>query len=168
MVALKARLFYQFGDESEFMQTNEYRDMIEKIARSEDSVMGYFVRVCQELGFRVDDPDEEEMIDYHRDLTGVEPGEVEVQTIRRLIGVEPVPDDSDAIWILAHIGEYDLYEVGNSEMLDGILDVAERSFYSYAQGGEYSYITLKIFDIESLRAQVGFNPIGIINRWGNP
>ena len=92
---------------------------------------------------------------------------MDVQTIRRLIGVEPVPDDSAAIWILANIAEYDLYDVGKSEMLDSILDVAERSFYRFTQGG-VGNIALSIFDIESLRAQVGFNPLGIINRWRNP
>ena len=50
MVALEARLFYQFGEELEFMYSNDYRDMIEKIARSEDSVIGYFDRVCRQPG----------------------------------------------------------------------------------------------------------------------
>ncbi len=167
MVALEARLFYQFGEELEFMYSNEYRDMIEKIARSEDSVIGYFDRVCRQLGFLDEDYDEEEIIDFQRDIYGVEPNKVDVQTIRRLIGVEPVPDDSAAIWILANIAEYDLYDVGKSEMLDSILDVAERSFYRFTQGG-VGNIALSIFDIESLRAQVGFNPLGIINRWRNP
>ena len=169
MVALEARLFYRFGEESEFMQTNEYRDMIEKIARSEDSVIGYFDRICRQLGFRdLATEDEDYVLDLYRDSLGAEPGSVQITVLRRLIGTESVSDDSAAIWILTVLGDYDVFETGAYEMLNGILDVAEMSFYSFAQGGEYSYITLKIFDIESLRAQVGFNPIGIINRWGNP
>ena len=165
MVALLARSFYQFGEEWEFMSSNEYRDMIEKIARSEDSVIGYFDRVCQELGFRDGDLEEEDLIDYYRDINGIEPDAVAIQTIFRLTGSEAVPDDSAAIWILANIGQYDLLEMGSSEMLDNILDAAEKTFYRFAQGGEYSNLTLTLFDIESLREQVGHDPIRfIINR----
>ena len=165
MVALLARSFYQFGEEWEFMSSNEYRDMIEKIARSEDSVIGYFDRVCQELGFRDGDLEEEDLINFYRDINGTEPDAVVMQTIRRLIGSEAVPDDSAAIWILANLGQYDLFEAGASEMLDSILDVAERTFYRFAQGGKYSNLVLTLFDIESLREQVGHDPIRfIINR----
>jgi hypothetical protein len=165
MVALKARSFYQFGEEWEFMGDNEYRDMIEKIARSEDNVIGYFDRVCELLGFRNSGYTDEDLIDFYRDINGIEPDAVAIQTIFRLTGSEAVPDDSAAIWILANIGQYDLLEMGSSEMLDNILDAAERTFYRFAQGGEYSNLTLTLFDIESLREQVGHDPIRfIINR----
>jgi hypothetical protein len=165
MVALEARSFYHFGEEWEFMGTNEYRDMIERIARSEDSVIGYFDRVCQELGYRDGDLEEEDVIDYSEEINGTEPDSVNLQTVRRLTGLEAVPDDSAAIWILANLGRYDLFEVGAYEMLNNILDAAEKTFYRFAQGGEYSNITLTLFDIESLREQVSYDPIRfIINR----
>lgn len=168
MVALKARSFYQFKEEWEFMGTNEYRDMIERIARSEDSVIGYFDRVCDLLGFRDYGYTVDQMIDFYRDING-EPDAVVIQTISRLLGSEAVPDDSAAIWILANIGQYDLLEVGASEMLDSILDAAEKTFYRFAQGGEYSNLTLTLFDIESLREQVGYDPIRfLINRGVSP
>lgn len=105
------------------------------------------------------------MIDYSEEINGTEPDSVNLQTVRRLTGLEAVPDDSAAIWILANLGRYDLFEVGAYEMLNNILDAAEKTFYRFAQGGEYSNITLTLFDIESLREQVSYDPIRfIINR----
>jgi len=166
MVELRADQFYVFGEEWEFMQSNEYRNMIERIARSEDSVMGYFGRVCRQLGFRdLALEDEDYVLDLYRDNLGVEPGSVQITVLRRLIGTESVPDDSAAIWILTVLYDYDVFEMGAYEMLSNILDAAENTFYRFAQGGEYSNVTLSLFGIRSLREQVGHDPIRfIINR----